>query len=130
MAASAPTAGAAGDAEHVGIGQRIAQQHLHQRAGQRQQAAAGEGGQRARQAQLADDRRAGAAIVAVVESERMHDGREIDRHAALVNASPSASTAIAASAATISATVRPSAARRPRGGRGGASEERSGKSWS
>jgi hypothetical protein len=46
--------GPAGDAQHVGIGQRVAQQHLHQRAGQRQQAAAGEGGQRARQAQAAD----------------------------------------------------------------------------
>ena len=43
--------GAAGDAQHVRIGQRIAQQHLHQRAGQREQAADGERRQRARQAQ-------------------------------------------------------------------------------
>jgi hypothetical protein len=44
---------AAGDAQHVGIGQRVAQQHLHQGAGQRQQSAAGKGRQRARQAQVA-----------------------------------------------------------------------------
>jgi hypothetical protein len=44
---------AAGDAEHVGIGERVAQQDLHQHPGQRQQAADGEGAERARQAQLA-----------------------------------------------------------------------------
>jgi hypothetical protein len=36
--------GPAGNAQHVRIGQRIAQQHLQQRAGQRQQAAAGKTG--------------------------------------------------------------------------------------
>jgi hypothetical protein len=60
---------AAGDAEHVGVGQGVAQQHLHQRAGQRQQAAAGEGGQRARQAQAAHHFRRHAAT-AVAEQAR------------------------------------------------------------
>ena len=37
-----PEPGTARDAKHVGIRQRIAQQHLQQRSGQRQQSAAGE----------------------------------------------------------------------------------------
>ena len=49
--------GAAGDAEDVRIGERIAQQHLHQRAGEREQTADGESGERARQAQFAHDGR-------------------------------------------------------------------------
>jgi len=48
-------AGAAGNAEDVGVGERVAQQYLHQRASQRQQAAAGEAGEGARQAQLTND---------------------------------------------------------------------------
>ena len=43
---------AAGNTEDVGISKRIAQQNLHQGAGHRQQPAAGEAGQGARQAQL------------------------------------------------------------------------------
>ncbi len=44
--------GTARQAQHIGIGERIAQQHLHQRARQRKQAADGKRSQRARQAQL------------------------------------------------------------------------------
>ena len=49
-------------AHHVRIGQRVAQQHLHQRAGQRKQTAGAEGGERTRQAQLVHDLRIDAAI--------------------------------------------------------------------
>ena len=49
------TGGAATGAEDVGVGERIAQQHLHQHAGDREQPADGKRGQRARQAQLIDD---------------------------------------------------------------------------
>ena len=55
IAPSAPTAAPPEMPEDVGIGQRIAQQHLHQRARERQQAADGERRQRARQAQFAHD---------------------------------------------------------------------------
>ena len=48
------------NAQDVGVGQRIAQQHLHQRAGERQQAADRERRQRAGQAQLAHDRGLGS----------------------------------------------------------------------
>ena len=51
--------GAAGNAQHVRISQRIAQQHLHQRPGQREQPAAGKSGQRARQTQFEHDIDAG-----------------------------------------------------------------------
>jgi hypothetical protein len=73
---------AAGNAQHVGVGQRVAQQHLHQRAGQGQQAAAGEGGQGARQAQATDDVRLHAAFGTgqggkqVVDGDRQGTGRE------------------------------------------------------
>ena len=67
---------AAGDAEHVRIGERIAQQHLHQRAGERERAADGERGQRARQPQLAHDR---ARRCVAVGRQRAQDGRRIDR---------------------------------------------------
>jgi hypothetical protein len=61
-------AGATGNAEHVGIGERVAQQHLQQGPGQRQQAATGETGQGARQAQAAHNLAGGAA--AVVDQRR------------------------------------------------------------
>ena len=48
-------AGTAGNAEDVRIGERIPEQHLHQRASQCQQPAAAEGGQGARQAQIEND---------------------------------------------------------------------------
>ena len=47
------------NAEDVGVGQRIAEQHLHQRAGECEQAADRERRQRARQAQFAHDRHLG-----------------------------------------------------------------------
>jgi hypothetical protein len=67
-------AGAARNAEHVGIGERVAQQHLQQRPGQRQQAAAGETGQRARQAQAAHDLAGGAAAVADQRRQDLEPG--------------------------------------------------------
>ena len=48
--------GAARHAEHVGVGERVAEQRLHQDAGQRQHDAGAECGERARQAQFPDDR--------------------------------------------------------------------------
>jgi hypothetical protein len=65
---------AAGNTEHIGVGQRVPQQHLHQGAGQRQQGAAGEGGQRARQAQAEHDVGAGAAA-AVADKSRQDFAR-------------------------------------------------------
>ena len=50
---AAPSAGPAADPEHVRIGERVAQQHLGQGAGESEQTAAGESGERARQAQAA-----------------------------------------------------------------------------
>ncbi len=47
--------GAAGDAENVGIGERISEQHLQQRAGKREQRAAGESCERPRRAHAPDD---------------------------------------------------------------------------
>jgi len=44
---------AAGYAQYIGIRQRIAQQHLHQGTGQRQQTAASKGAQGTRQTQAA-----------------------------------------------------------------------------
>ncbi len=70
---------AARNPQHVGIGQRIAQQHLHQGTRQRQQPAAGEGRQRTRQAQAADDFDREAVGPAADCTE---DIREGDRHAA------------------------------------------------
>jgi hypothetical protein len=65
--------GAAGGAHHVGIGQRVAQQHLHPGAGHREQAAGGERGQRARQPQLVHDLRGDAAI------GHEHRAQQLDR---------------------------------------------------
>ena len=61
---------AAGDAEHIGIGERIAQQHLHQRARDREQSADGERGECARQPQIADD---GGAFGLRVAGQRCRD---------------------------------------------------------
>jgi hypothetical protein len=53
---SAPTS-AAGQAEHVRIGERIARQQLHQRARERQRGAGAEAGKHARNADLPEDLR-------------------------------------------------------------------------
>ena len=45
------------DAEHVRIGERIAQQHLHERTGDREESAYGERGERARKPKILDDER-------------------------------------------------------------------------
>jgi hypothetical protein len=44
----------AGDAENIGIGERVPQQDLEQRAGERKQRSAGKGGQHSRRPQLHD----------------------------------------------------------------------------
>ncbi len=51
-AARAPTEAPDGQAQHIRVGQRIAQQRLHHHAGQRQRGARDKGGQRAAQAQV------------------------------------------------------------------------------
>ena len=48
---------AAGDAEHVRIGERVARQQLHQRAGERERGAGAEAGEHARHADLPEDLR-------------------------------------------------------------------------
>src|SRR5690606_18421532 len=56
--------GTPGGAENVGLGERVAQEDLHQHARDREQAADAERGQRARQPELPDqlpDRRGGGA---------------------------------------------------------------------
>jgi hypothetical protein len=68
---------AAGDAEHVGIRERIAQEHLEERAGNGKQTADRERGERAWQSQLAHDRRAGRRIA----REGAHDCRTVDTDA-------------------------------------------------
>ena len=53
--------GTAGDAEHVRVGERIARQQLHQRAGRRERGAGAEAGEHARHPDLPEDlRRRGA----------------------------------------------------------------------
>lgn len=71
---------AAGHAEHVRIGERVAQQHLQQRAGQREQRTAREARERARQAQRADD--VGKQRVAAMRHERRERLPRRHRHAA------------------------------------------------
>ena len=78
--------GATGDPEHIGIGQRIAQQGLHQHAREREHDAGAESRERARQPQLEDDgvgqrvagrqARPGRFEAGAAECERCGDCRE------------------------------------------------------
>ena len=79
IADSAATAAPPGDSQHVRIGQRIAQQDLQQRAGEREQPADGERRQRARQPQLAHDR---DGRVRAFAHQRAEDGGRVDGNAA------------------------------------------------
>ena len=90
--------GAARNAENVRIGERIAQERLHQRAGQCEQPADGERRQRARQPQLAHDGGVGFGVA------RLTSARKI--------AAPSSATLPTASArASAASAAAPSAAR-------------------
>ena len=71
--------GAARHAEHVRVGQRVAQQHLQQRPGQPQQSADGKRGQRPRQAQVEHDV---ARERRFVTRERLPDGGRRELRAA------------------------------------------------
>jgi hypothetical protein len=90
--------GAARDTEDVGVGERIAQQHLHQRAGEREQPAHGKGRQRAGKTQLADDRRRGLGRVA---GKRAENRRRATSMPPTATATPSATSEAAASTASI-----------------------------
>jgi hypothetical protein len=72
-------AGATRNTEHVGISERVAQQHLQQGPGQGQQAATGETGQGTRQAQAAHYLASGAAAVV---DQRRQDLEGTDRDTA------------------------------------------------
>ncbi|RDU96598.1 hypothetical protein DWV00_23770 [Trinickia dinghuensis] len=79
---------ATGDAEHVGLGQRIAQQDLQQRTGEREQRAARETRDGARQAQRPHDlagnvaRASGRGRMSRQVQQRKYRPRGRDRHAA------------------------------------------------
>ena len=60
-------------AEHVGVGQRVSQEHLKERAGEREQSAARKRGEHARPAQFPDD-------VARHVGTPMENGGEYLRH--------------------------------------------------
>ena len=62
------------DAEDVGVGERIAQQHLHQRARGGEQATAGEGGEGAGEAEFADDARGERAPIARKDPKQLGQG--------------------------------------------------------
>lgn len=67
---------AARHAEHVGVGQGIAQQHLKKRPGQREQPAHCEGGDGARQPQLPNEQRRGAAVAGERREQAQRRGHE------------------------------------------------------
>jgi hypothetical protein len=69
-------AGAAGNAEQVGLGQRVAEQGLHQGPGHRQQSAAGESRRHARAAQLGEDLPGQLAVVRQRAGEQPEGDRQ------------------------------------------------------
>ena len=65
------------DAEQARVGERIARERLHQRAGEAERGADGDAEQRARQPEVRDDRR--IAGIATVAAQRVDDLAERDR---------------------------------------------------